>query len=261
VNRITQVFEQLKADGRKGLIGYLTAGDPDAEQSEQRVRRALQCGVDILELGVPFSDPTADGPVVGAAARRALDAGMTVGGALAMVRRLRRDFAQPIVLFGYANPFFRYGYEALARDAAEAGADGVLAVDLPFEEKDELATSLQAAGLAFIPLVAPTTPPSRMALTLADAEGFVYCITVRGVTGRRSAMVLDVDEMMAHVRACTKLPTALGFGIGNARQAAQAAAAADAVVVGSALIEAAAAGTMEELIANIKSGLKEHERV
>ncbi len=255
MKRIEKTFYELKQAGRKGLVGYLTAGDPDPHESERRIRTALEGGVDVLELGIPFSDPTADGPVIQAAARRALDAGMTVGRALDMVRRLRRDYPQPIVLFGYANPFLRYGYERLAEEAAEAGADGVLAVDVPFEERDEMAGCLDRCGLCFIPLVAPTTSPERMRTLLAVASGFVYYIMVAGVTGKRAELSRDIAQRVQAVRACTRLPVAVGFGVSDGRQAAQVGAAADAVVVGSALIEAAQAGALTERLRDLRSGL------
>lgn len=255
MNRLAHTFETLKTNGRKGLIGYLTAGDPDLAACEKRLRAALDGGVDVLELGVPFSDPTADGPVIQAAAQRALAAGVTLPRVLELVSRLRRDYAQPIVLFGYANPFFRYGYAKLARDAVEVGVDGVLVVDIPFEEQREIVGSIHERGLAYIPLVAPTTSPERMATILKGASGFVYAITVRGVTGQRSDLVLDMAEQVRAIRACSDLPVAAGFGIGNARQAAQAAEFADAVVVGSALIEAAQAGHLADKVRELRSAL------
>ncbi len=255
MNRLARTFETLRTNGRKGLIGYLTAGDPDLAESEKRLRMALDGGVDVLELGVPFSDPTADGPVIQAAAHRALATGTTLPKVLELVSRLRRDYAQPIVLFGYANPFFGYGFEKLARDADEVGVDGVLVVDIPFEEQREIVGPLHARGLAYIPLVAPTTSPERMATILEGASGFVYAITVRGVTGQRSDLVLDMAGQVRAIRACSDLPVAVGFGIGNARQAEQAASCADAVVVGSALIEAAQAGHLADKVRELRSAL------
>jgi tryptophan synthase alpha chain len=260
MNRIDKTFAELKAAGRKGLVGYLTAGDPTLEQSEANIREALTAGLDVLELGVPFSDPTADGPTIQAAAKRALESGATLRGVLEMVTRLRADFETPIVLFGYANPFLAYGYDALCRDAVAAGVDGFLVVDLPYEEAPELKQFADAAGLHFIPLVAPTTPPERMAEILGNAGGFVYYIMVTGVTGARTAMAEDVAERVALVRGATTLPIAVGFGVSNGEQAAQVAEGADAVVVGSALVKAASEGHLGALVAELAGALGGEER-
>ena len=174
MNRIDACFQERRAQGRKVLVGYLTAGDPDMTVSEADMRAAVAGGVDILELGVPFSDPTADGPVIQAAAFRSLQAGTTTTTVLELVRRLRRDLATPIVLFGYANPVFAYGYERFCRDAAAAGADGLLIVDLPYEEAGELRAAAARHGLALSPLIAPTPPKERASVLLAKATGFVY---------------------------------------------------------------------------------------
>ena len=256
MNRIDQTFQELKKAGRKGFVGYLTAGDPDMAGSEANIRVALQSGLDVLEIGVPFSDPTADGPVIQAAGQRALAAGTTVRGILDMVRRLRRDFRQPIVLFGYANPFFSYGYEKLCADAAAAGVDGLLVVDLPFEEWGELKPHAEKSGLHLIPLIAPTTPMERAAAITGQSGGFVYYIMVKGVTGARDKVAEDAAEHVAALRHCTKLPIAAGFGVSNGRQAADAAAKADAVVVGSALVQAAHEGRLKALVTEIAAFLR-----
>ena len=255
MNRIDRTFQALRAAGRKGLVGYLTAGDPDVAQSERDVRAAIAAGVDVLELGVPFSDPTADGPTIQAASQRALAAGMTVARALELVAALRRDVTVPIVLFGYVNPFYRYGYARLCADAARAGADGLLIVDLPFEESGELQPHLDRHNLFRIPLVAPTTPPERAAVILRGARGFVYYIMVKGVTGARAALAADVEHHVAALRTCTDLPIAVGFGVSNGQQAADAARHGDAVVVGSALVAAAREGRLPELVADLRRGL------
>ena len=254
MNRIDRVFAQLKEKGRKGFVGFLTAGDPDIEQSERDIRTALDNGVDVLELGVPFSDPTADGPTIQAASLRALKNGCNLSDVLGLVRRIRADYDTPIVLFGYANLFFHYGYERICRDAAEAGADGMLVVDLPYEESGEL-RQFMGDDLRFISLVAPTTPPERLKKILADARGFVYYIMVTGVTGARAAVAGGVAEHIEQLRAATDLPIAAGFGVSNGAQAAEAARAADAVVVGSALINAAREGALAELVQDIRKGL------
>ncbi|MDI6774149.1 MAG: tryptophan synthase subunit alpha [Verrucomicrobiota bacterium] len=255
MNRITQKFDELRQAGRKGLVGYLTAGDPDPGASEKNIRTAIENGLDVLELGVPFSDPTADGPTIQAASHRALRAGMTLGKSLELVRRLRRDTAAPIVLFGYANPFFRRGYARAAEEAAAAGADGLLVVDLPFEEKDELCPHLDRNGLFFIPLVAPTTSAARATKLLARAQGFVYYIMVRGVTGARERLAADLAAQVGLLRRCATLPIAVGFGIQRGEQARAAAQVADAVVVGSALVEAAQKGTLATLVRELRRAL------
>lgn len=255
MNRITEKFEELKKAGRKGLIGYLTAGDPDGEASERNIRIAIENGLDILELGVPFSDPTADGPAIQEASLRALAAGMNVGKAFQIVKNLRRDFDLPVVLFGYANPFFRYGYEKLCADAAKAGVDGILVVDLPHEHSGELRPFMDKHGLFLITLVAPTTSKERASLVLKDAQGFVYYIMVTGVTGARDKLAEDIASHVNDLRKCTKLPIAVGFGVSSGAQARRAAEWADAVVVGSALVKAAKEGNLAQLTGELSKAL------
>ncbi len=255
MNRIDKKFKELKDAGRKGFVGYLTVGDPDIAVSEQNIRTAIEGGVDILELGVPFSDPTADGPTIQAASQRALAAGMSVSGVLDMVRRIRADYDVPIVLFGYANPLFRYGYEKVCADALAAGADGMLIVNLPHEESGALTPHLDKQGMYFISLVAPTTSKERARTILAGAKGFVYYIMVTGVTGARVEVAVDIVGHVSDLRDCTDLPIAVGFGVSNGAQARKAAESADAVVVGSALIKAAQAGTLDTLVAEIRTAL------
>lgn len=256
MNRISSTFERLKKDGKKGLVGYLTCGDPDAGTSLNYALTALRNGVDVLELGMPFSDPTADGPTIQAASFRALQAGMTLPKYLEMVREIRKESDAPIVLFGYVNPIFRYGYERLCHDAATAGADGLLIVDLPFEERDELLPHARKAGLDLIPLIAPTTPTDRAAKILKDASGFVYYIMVTGVTGARQTVVAGVHEQIERIQSCTTLPIAAGFGVSKGAQAREVAHDADAVVVGSALIQAAREGRLEALVKELRSALE-----
>ena len=255
MNRIDAKMQSLRDAGRKGFVAFLTAGDPTVEQSEADIRAALDHGVDILELGVPFSDPTADGPVIQAASLRALDHGMNLTQVLDLVRRIRKDYDQPIVLFGYVNLFFRYGYARLAKDAAEAGVDGILVVDLPYEECGEMAADLKNNGLYRIPLAAPTTGVERLRLILSDAGGFVYYIMVTGVTGTRQSVRGDLGERLQAVRSVTELPVAVGFGVSNGEQATAVAQSADAVVVGSALIAAAREGRLVELVQEIRAGI------
>ncbi len=256
MSRIEKTFERLRADGRKGFVGYLTAGDPDLEASEARMRAALDHGVDILEVGVPFSDPTADGPTIQAASFRALQGGMDLEKSLGLIGRLRNDYPEvPIVIFGYLNPFFHYGYELFCRDAAEAGADALLVVDLPYEESGELRQHMAVHGLEFIPLIAPTTPTERAKDVLKNAGGFVYYIMVTGVTGTRSAEATDVKEHVDRLRTCTELPIAVGFGVASGEQAKAVGDAADAVVVGSALINAAREERLSDLVDEIHGAL------
>ena len=256
MSRLSDCFTQLRRSRRKALVGYLTAGDPDLAQSERDMRIALRHGVDILEIGVPFSDPTADGPVIQAAGRRALDAGANLRRILAMVRRLRRGFpAAPMILFSYANPLLAYGYEKLCRDAAAAGVDGLLAVDLPFEESEELRRWMRPLGLQFVQLIAPTTPPERMRRILAGADGFVYYILVKGVTGGSSRMTPASIGHLRQLAGCTRLPVAVGFGVRTAAQARRIARYADAVVVGSALVEAARRRRLAILVRELAAAL------
>lgn len=255
MSRLTDSFEQVRADGRKAFVGYLTAGDPNEAASEANIRAALDNGVDVLELGIPFSDPTADGPTIQAAAYRALEAGMSIPKALGMVKRLRADYDTPIILFGYANPLFHYGYEAICRDAAEAGADAFLVVDIPAEEAGEIRVPLAEAGLDFVPLIAPTTPEHRAKQILDGAGGFVYYIMVTGVTGARESVAEDLTENVEALRRCTDLPICVGFGVSNGETAREAAKEADGVVVGSALVKAASEGRVGELVAEIRAAL------
>ena len=256
MNRIESTFDKLKAEGRKGLVGYLTAGDPDVATSEARMRTALDRGVDILEVGVPFSDPTADGPTIQAASFRALQGGMDLPKTLALIARLRADYPEvPIVIFGYLNPFFTYGYERFCRDAAAAGADALLVVDLPYEESEELRQHMRPVGLDFIPLIAPTTPLERATMILSEARGFVYYIMVTGVTGTRTAEAGDVQAHVERLRRATSLPIAVGFGVDSGAQARAVGASAEAVVVGSALINAAREERLAELVDDLRGAL------
>ena len=255
MNRITQTFQTLRRQGRKALIGYLTAGDPDLKTSERNIRLALANGLDILELGVPFSDPTADGPAIQAAGQRALASGVNLRQILALAARLRRSFKTPMILFSYANPLFQYGYDKLGRDAERAGIDGLLVVDLPFEESAELRAPMKRHGLLFIQLIAPTTSPERARRLLAEADGFVYYILVKGVTGARKRMVINAKKNIDQLRTCTDLPIAAGFGISDGAQARAAARHTDAIVVGSALVEAARKGRLAELVRELASAV------
>ncbi len=235
-NRIDTCFARLKTEGRRGLVAFLTAGDPNLATTVDLVL-ALECaGVSVIELGVPFSDPLADGATIQAAAGRALAAGATLPGVLDAVRAIRAHSEIPLVLFTYLNPVYTYGFARFHADAAAAGADGVLILDLP---PDEAATSGEwgaTAGLRSIRLIAPTTPPERMARIAAAAEGFIYYVSREGVTGEQTALADSIGSQVAEIRRHTALPIAVGFGISNPEQAAEVARHADAVVVGSAIV-------------------------
>ena len=244
--RIAARFAALRAEGRGALIPFLMAYDPDPATSLAILRGLPGAGADLIEIGVPFTDPAADGPAVQRAGQRALRAGGTATGALAMVRDLRReDDDTPVVLMGYLNPILAYGPECFCRDAAASGVDGLIVVDMPPEEADELAPYAAAQGLDLIRLVAPTTDARRLPRVLDGAGGFVYHVAIAGITGTRSAAVEDLSRDIARLRAATELPLAIGFGIRTPPQAAEAVRIADAAVVGSALIDALAA-TLDE---------------
>ncbi len=239
-NRISATFARLAKERRRALVGYLTAGDPDFDASLCILREAATSGLDVLELGVPFSDPTADGPVIQAAAARALQAGMTVARALELARRVRESSDVAIVLFSYYNPLLHFGLDRLASEAMAAGVDGLLVVDLPPEEAGELRDALAGKDLPLIRLVAPTTPPERMAEIARDAGGFLYLITRVGVTGAGTLDHARVGRLAKTLKGITPLPICLGFGISTAADVQQLAGLADGVVVGSALVKLAA---------------------
>lgn len=236
MGRIEEKFAALKKVNRKGFVAYLTAGDPAMEITAELIPALEAAGVDVVEIGVPFSDPTADGPAIQAASQRALKRGATLAKILAMIAELRRTSAIPIVLFGYYNPILSYGPEKFATDAAAAGVDGILVVDLPPEEADELRRFTDPAGLAFITLIAPTTDPARARKILRGAAGFVYYISITGVTGTAVPRPDDVRREVERLKGMTTLPLAVGFGISTPEQAAAIAPLADGVVVGSALV-------------------------
>ena len=236
MNRIEKRFQALRSRGEKALILYLTAGDPDLQRTEALIPVLDEAGADILEIGVPFSDPTADGPVIQEAAQRSLRAGTNLAAILDMIARLRRGSDIPIVLFTYYNPVFAYGNERFARQAAAAGVDGLLVVDLPPEEAAELRQFTDPRGLDFITLVAPTTGRDRLKTIVQDATGFLYYISITGVTGAAAPKVEDISREVGKIRKMTKLPIAVGFGISCADQARAIARIADGVVIGSAVV-------------------------
>jgi tryptophan synthase alpha chain len=234
-SRITEKFLQLRARNEAALIPFIVAGDPDLDTTRALVAEFEASGADLIELGVPFSDPMADGPANQRAIARGLSAGASLATILALVGELRRRSAIPIVLFGYYNPVFHYGCERFAADAARAGVDGLLIVDLPPEEAAELAGPARTNGLDLIYLLAPTTPLERARRIARSASGFLYYVSVTGVTGARSVLAGDLEHNVGQLRGVTALPIGVGFGISTAAQAAQVAEFADAVIVGSAL--------------------------
>ncbi|MDR5906877.1 tryptophan synthase subunit alpha [Franzmannia qiaohouensis] len=237
MNRIDQRFAELKAQGRKALIPYITAGDPGPEHTVGFMHALVEAGADIVELGVPFSDPMADGPVIQKACERALSKGTRLVDLFDMVREFRRtDSTTPVVLMGYLNPVERIGYDTFADAAAEAGVDGVLTVDMPPEEAEEFGPVLKARGLASIFLVAPTTSNARAATICAHGEGYLYYVSLKGVTGSASLDAEDVASHLAPLREMTDLPLCVGFGIRDGASAAAVAQVADGVIVGSALV-------------------------
>jgi tryptophan synthase alpha chain len=236
MSRIRETFRRLKTEGRGALIPFLMAGDPTPEDSLAIAREVLRAGADILELGVPFSDPVADGPTIQRAGQRALTAGMNLAGLLAMVTRLREEFATPLVLMTYYNPVFRHGTGRFIREAAEAGADGVIVVDLPPEEGGRFYAEMGRAGLDAVLLVSPTTPPEREAAIVRQASGFVYVVARAGTTGARQEVPVEVREKIASLRRLTPLPLAVGFGISTPAHVRQVLSFADGAVVGSALV-------------------------
>src|SRR6476660_9762420 len=237
--RIDKRFAALKAEGRAALVTFITAGDPDTETSLAIAKALPAAGADVIELGMPFTDPMADGPAVQAAGVRALKAGQTMRKTLAMVREFReRDDTTPIVLMGYYNPIYIYGVETFLADAKAAGIDGLIVVDLPPEEDEELCLPALKAGLNFIRLATPTTDDNRLPAVLNNTSGFVYYVSVTGVTGTAAPDTSKVTGAVARIKRHTRLPVAVGFGVKTAEQARAIAEGADGVVVGSALVSA-----------------------
>lgn len=236
MNRIDHRFKELKEKGRIALVTYITAGDPSLDMTVDLVLKLEESGADIIELGVPFSDPMADGPAIQLASERALEHGTSLRDVLGLVKRIREKSEIPIIIFGYYNPFFKYGLEEFSIDAAGAGADGVLVVDLPPEEADELKVHTDSAGLDLVFLLAPTSTSDRISLVAERAGGFVYLVSVTGVTGVRPDMDYSLDELADEIKKATNLPVGVGFGISTAEQVRKIARYADAVIVGSAIV-------------------------
>jgi tryptophan synthase alpha chain len=236
MNALSNTFARLRQEGRAGLVTYTTAGDPDLSRSAEILKALDRAGADVLEVGVPFSDPLADGPVIQRATERALAAGGHLGSALELIAGVRPVVTAPIVVFSYANPLLRMGIERFARRAADAGVDGVLALDLPIEEAGDFRSALASAGLDTIFLLSPTTTDSRIRKAAELGRGFLYGISRLGVTGARDRVASGAEALVRRIRAQTTLPIALGFGISRPEHVAEVGAYADAAVVGSALV-------------------------
>ena len=235
--RIDRRFAELKTEGRAALVTFLTAGDPDPETSLALVQALPAAGADVIELGMPFTDPMADGPAIQMSSQRALKAGQTLKKTLELVRAFRgSDDATPLVLMGYYNPIYVYGVDRFLRDSKSAGVDGLIIVDLPPEEDEELCLPALKAGLNFIRLATPTTDDKRLPAVLANTSGFVYYVSITGITGAATPDAEKVAAAVARIKRHTKLPVAVGFGVRTAEQAAGIASGADGVVVGSALV-------------------------
>jgi tryptophan synthase alpha chain len=247
MSRIATRFAALKREGRGALIPFVEAWDPDAATSMELLRGMPAAGADLIEIGIPFTDPMADGPIIQAAGKRGLKAGVKVRHVLTMVREFRReDAATPVILMGYLNPILSYGPERFCADAASAGVDGLIIVDLPTEEADLLVPHANAHGLDIIRLVAPTTDDKRLPLVLDGSSGFVYYVSITGITGTRSATSEHLGEAIPRIRRVSDLPIAIGFGVRSPHQAAEAVRIADAAVVASALIDTLAANLDEQ---------------
>jgi tryptophan synthase alpha chain len=236
MSRLAETFAALRKEGRPGLVTYTTAGDPDLSRSADLLKALVRAGADVLEVGVPFSDPLADGPVIQRATERALAAGGSLRASLDVIEAVRRDVSTPIVVFSYANPIVRMGLDRFAERAAQVGVDGVLALDLPIEEADEFREALSRVDIDTIFLLSPTTTSARISRAGELGRGFLYGISRLGVTGARDTVASGAEEMVKRIRALTKLPLALGFGISRPEHVAEVGRYADAAVVGSALV-------------------------
>ncbi|MBE2275643.1 MAG: tryptophan synthase subunit alpha [Rhodobacteraceae bacterium] len=243
MSRIDDTFARLRAQGKKAFVAYIMGGDPDVETSLAIMQGLPGAGVDIIELGMPFTDPMADGPTIQAAGQRALEGGMTTDKVLAMVRTFREgDTTTPIVMMGYYNPIYSRGVDRFLKEATEAGIDGLIIVDLPPEEDDELCIPAQRAGLNFIRLATPTTDDRRLPKVLQNTSGFVYYVSITGITGAATAQAADVGPEVARIKRSTDLPVIVGFGIATPEAAKAIAEVADGSVVGSAIVKSIGEG-------------------
>lgn len=257
MNRIVERFAALKKSGQKGFIVYIGAGDPNLEATQQLALAFDKARVDVLELGVPFSDPLADGLVNQLSAQRGLESGTTPAKVLETVRMIRKNSQVPIVFYIYFNLMHRYGFKKFIDDAAHAGVDGLLVLDLPPEESENYETMMRDAGLCVIYLVAPTTPDDRIELIVKRGTGFIYYVSREGVTGMQAKVSETISTMTAKIRAHTQLPIAVGFGISNPDQARTVAANAEAIVVGSAIVnQIAQHGQSKELVPRVAGFVK-----
>tara|TARA_R110000850_G_scaffold10259_23_gene36889 strand:+ start:4092 stop:4901 length:810 start_codon:yes stop_codon:yes gene_type:complete len=250
-NRIDQRFAALRQDGRAAFVAYICAGDPTMDRSLEIMHALERAGADIIELGIPFSDPMADGIVNQMAAHRALEAGGTTRGVLELIRRFRTTSEIPIVLFTYLNPVYTYGFQQFHVDAAEAGADGILLLDLPPDEADRNAELAENNSLKHIRLIAPTTPTDRMPKLAASSEGFIYYVSREGVTGEQVSLAEGIERNVAEIKKHTSVPVVVGFGISTPEQAAEVARSSDGVVVGSAIVRQIATNTDSPNVANV----------
>ena len=256
-NRIDQRFAALKTQGKTAFVAYICAGDPDMDRSLEIMFALERSGADVIELGVPFSDPMADGIVNQMAAHRALESGATTRGVLDLIRRFREKSEIPVVLFTYLNPIYSYGFTRFHEDAAAAGADGILLLDLPPEEAAINKELIENSRLRHIRLIAPTTPAERIPQLAAASEGFIYYVSREGVTGAQTSLAEGIGENVAAIKAHTTVPVAVGFGISTPAQAAEVAASADGVVVGSAIVrQIEEYGASADVAARVESFVK-----
>lgn len=255
MTRIDDTFARLRAEGKKAFVTYIMAGDPDVPTALAVMKGLPAAGADIIELGLPFTDPMADGPTIQRAGQRALEGGMTVDATLEMVRDFRAgDAVTPIVLMGYYNPIYARGVERFLAEAVSAGIDGLIVVDLPPEEDDELCLPAQAAGMNFIRLATPTTDDKRLPKVLTNTSGFVYYVSITGITGAAAAQATDVAPEVARIKRATDLPVIVGFGINTPEAARSIAAVADGAAVGSAIVKMIGEGKpVDEVLAFVKS--------
>jgi len=255
MSRIDAKFKALQAEGKKAFVSYIMGGDPDYATSLEVMKGLPAAGVDIIELGMPFTDPMADGPTIQLAGQRALEAGQTLQMTLDMAREFRKtDATTPIVMMGYYNPIYSRGVDAFLRDAVEAGIDGLIVVDLPPEEDTELCLPAAAAGINFIRLATPTTDDKRLPKVLQNTSGFVYYVSITGITGAAEAQAADVAPEVARIKSQTSLPVIVGFGIKSPETAQAIASVADGCVVGSAIVSEIASGKpVAEVLAYVKS--------
>lgn len=259
--RLQQAFERARNEGRRALIPYLTAGDPDLAATRRLALALVNAGADIVELGIPYSDPLADGPTIQAAGERALRSGTTIGGVMETARWLRRHADVPLVYLVYYNCIYRYGLDRFVEEAVQSGVDGLVVPDLPPEEAGALEATLSGTDLSLIYLLAPTSTSDRIHLVTERATGFIYCVSLTGVTGARDVLPDSLGAFVERVRALSKVPLAVGFGIATAQQAAMVAKVADGVIVGSAVVDRVAkASTVDEAVTTLDAYVGELRR-